>query len=98
VDTEFIIENEFASVTVSVDRSGNNDRLLIVDNKTGRHAYYDALLLEALAWIPGTLLRSLLDPSLHRWPDAPAAGLVAGDQGAAAEAHSRPARRRATWQ
>ena len=64
---EHVIENEFASVTVSIDRRGNDDRLLIVDNKTGQRACYDALLLESLAWIPEQLLKRLLDPSLHRW-------------------------------
>lgn len=63
----FVIENEFASVTVSVDRRGNGDRLLVADNRTGRRAYYDALLLEALAWLPEHLLARLLDPALHRW-------------------------------
>jgi hypothetical protein len=65
--SSFVIENEFASVTVSIDRQGNDDRLLITDNKTGRHAYYDALLLEVLAWLPEHLLERLLDPALHRW-------------------------------
>jgi hypothetical protein len=69
---ELIIENEFASVTVSVDQRGHDDRLVITDNKTGQRAYYDALLLETLAWIPEPLLKRLLDPSLHRWPDPPA--------------------------
>lgn len=63
----FVIESEFASVTVSVDRQGNGDRLLIADNETGRSAYYDALLLETLAWLPERLLERLLDPALHRW-------------------------------
>jgi hypothetical protein len=63
----FVIENEFASVTVSVDRRGNDDRLLITDNKSGRRACYDALLLEALAWLPEHILVRLLDPALHRW-------------------------------
>jgi len=65
--SSFAIENEFASVTVSVDRQGNDDRLLIADNKTGRRAYYDALLLEALAWLPEDFLVRILDPALHRW-------------------------------
>ena len=64
---KLVIQNEFASVTVSVDHHGHDDRLLITDNKTGQRAYYDALLLECLAWIPEQLLRQLLDPSLHRW-------------------------------
>jgi hypothetical protein len=65
--SDLVIENEFASVTISVDRRGNDDRLLIADNKTGRRAYYDALLLETLAWLPEHLLVRLLDPALHRW-------------------------------
>lgn len=65
--SNLVIENEFASVTVSVDHQGNDDRLLIADNKTGRRAYYDALLLETLAWLPEHLLLRLLDPALHRW-------------------------------
>lgn len=65
--SSFVIENEFASVTVSVDRRGNDDRLLIADNKTGRRACYDALLLEALAWLPEDFLARILDPALHRW-------------------------------
>jgi hypothetical protein len=62
-----VITSEFASVSVGVDRSGNDPRLLIIDNHTGRRSYYDALLLEALAWLPDTVRDGLLDPSLHRW-------------------------------
>jgi hypothetical protein len=79
---EFIIENEFASVTVSVDGRGNDDRLMIVDNRTGRRACYDALVLECLAWIPEQLLRQLLDPSLHRWSsDSGPSGVVSRSPG-----------------
>jgi hypothetical protein len=67
--SNFVIENEFASVTVSVDRRGNDDRLLVADNKTGRRAYYDALLLEALARLPEHLLVRLLDPALQSWSE-----------------------------
>ncbi|KAA9162610.1 hypothetical protein FPZ12_011175 [Amycolatopsis acidicola] len=70
---EWRVENEFASVTVSVDRAGNDPRLCIVDNLTGRRAYFDALLLESLAWAPDTALKQLLDPSLHRWSAEPGA-------------------------
>lgn len=68
------INNEFASVTVSVDHSGNDPRLKIVDNESGRTGFYDALLLETLAWIPEEVLRRLLDPSLHRWTSDPEPG------------------------
>jgi hypothetical protein len=67
IPAEFIIENEFASVTVSVNREGNDDRLMIVDNRTGQCACYDALVLESLVWTPEQWLGRLLDPSLHRW-------------------------------
>jgi hypothetical protein len=68
----YLITNEFASVTVSVDHDGNDARLCVVDNNTGRTAYFDALLLETLAWAPEPLLKRLLDPSLHRWSADPA--------------------------
>ncbi|TNC25134.1 hypothetical protein [Amycolatopsis alkalitolerans] len=66
-----VIANEFASVTVSVDHEGNDTRLCIVDNNTGHTAYFDALLLETLVWAPESVLRKLLDPSLHRWSAEP---------------------------
>jgi hypothetical protein len=67
-----LIENEFASVTISVDESGHDRRLRVVDNRTGRTAWFDALLLETLAWAPESGLRALLDPSRHRWTADPA--------------------------
>jgi hypothetical protein len=66
-----LIENEFASVTISVDESGHDRRLRVVDNRTGRTAWFDALLLETLAWAPEAGLRALLDPSRHRWTTDP---------------------------
>ncbi|SHL12133.1 hypothetical protein SAMN05443637_118136 [Pseudonocardia thermophila] len=62
-----VIENEFASVTVVIDERGHDRRLRVVDNHTGRTAYFDALLLETLAWTPEAELRGLLDPARHRW-------------------------------
>jgi len=70
-DHSDIVENEFATVTISIDRTGNDTRLLIVDNASGRATLLDALVLEALVWTPPDALRTLLDPSLHRWSDAP---------------------------
>jgi hypothetical protein len=79
---EFTIENEFASVTVSVDRRGNGSRLMIVDNRTGQRACYDALVLECLAWVPEEFLRRLLDPSSHRWSsDSGPSGVVSRSPG-----------------
>ncbi|MER5670289.1 hypothetical protein [Pseudonocardia alni] len=66
-----LIENEFASMTVSVDDQGNDRRLRLHDNRTGHVAFFDALLLETLAWAPETELRALLDPSRHRWTADP---------------------------
>lgn len=66
-----LIENEFASVTISIDEDGNDRRLRVVDNRTGHTAWFDALLLETLAWTPEAELRALLDPSRHRWTADP---------------------------
>ncbi|TKG65768.1 hypothetical protein [Prauserella endophytica] len=66
------VENEFASVTVAVDEAGNDRRLRVRDNRTGRVAWFDALLLETFVWTPESELRALLDPSRHRWTADPA--------------------------
>ena len=62
-----VVANEFASVAVSVDRTGNSPRLRLEDLKTGRIGYLDALELETLAWLPDGALHGLLDPSAVRW-------------------------------
>jgi hypothetical protein len=62
-----IVENEFARVRVSIDRSGNGPRLRIEDLSSDRVGYLDALTLEALAWASPELLKTLLDPSTERW-------------------------------
>lgn len=62
-----LIENEFASVTVSLDHDGNDVRLRVRDNNTGRTAFFDALTLEMLVWTPPDDLQPLLDPGRHRW-------------------------------
>jgi hypothetical protein len=61
------VSSEFATVALSIDRSGNGPRLRIEDLKTGRVGYLDALELETLAWLPEGGLHKLLDPSLVRW-------------------------------
>jgi hypothetical protein len=66
-----LIENEFASVTLSIDEEANDRRLRVRDNRTGHSAWFDALLLETLAWAPERELRALLDPSRHRWTADP---------------------------
>lgn len=69
-----IVDNEFACVRLSIDRSGNGPRLRIEDLSTSQVGYLDALVLEALAWAAPDRLRLLLDPSSERWrdPDGPA--------------------------
>ena len=62
-----VVANEFASVSVSIDHAGNGPRLRLVDERTGRVGYLDALELETLAWLPDGALHGLLDPSAVRW-------------------------------
>lgn len=62
-----VVANEFASVALSVDHSGNSPRLRLEDLRTGRVGYLDALELETLAWLPDGALHGLLDPSAVRW-------------------------------
>ena len=62
-----LVESEFATVSLSVDNTGNGPRLRIEDLKTGHVGYLDALELETLAWLPEGGLHKLLDPSLLRW-------------------------------
>lgn len=62
-----VVHNEFAQVTVAVDDSGNSPRLRLVDLKTGRCRYLDALELETIVWLPDGHMQQLLDPSADRW-------------------------------
>ena len=64
-----VVENEFASVAVSLDSSGNSVRLRVQDLRTGTVRYFDALELETLVWLPEGRLVQLLDPSSDRWRD-----------------------------
>ena len=67
MDPVGVVENEFASVSVSVDHAGNGPRLRLEDLRTGQVGYLDALELETLAWLPDGALHGLLDPSAVRW-------------------------------
>ncbi|MEV7046306.1 hypothetical protein [Amycolatopsis sp. NPDC051061] len=49
---------------LDVDLSANGRRLAITSALTGESQYLDALLLEALTWIPGELLESQDENSL----------------------------------
>lgn len=62
-----IVENEFASVRLTIDRAGNGPRLRIEDLSTEHVGYLDALTLQSLAWASPGLLKTLLDPSTERW-------------------------------
>ncbi len=64
-----IVESEFASVRLSIDRRGNGPRLRIEDLTGGHVGFLDALELETLAWLPRERIQELLDPSATRWRD-----------------------------
>lgn len=66
---EVTVRNEFASVSVQLDTSGNGDRLRIEDLDSERVIYLDALQLENLVWLPQEKLEEYMDPSAHRWRD-----------------------------
>lgn len=68
------VVSEFAAVSLSIDTEGNGPRLRILDLRTGRVGYLDALELETLAWLPEGALHTILDPSFHRWRERPAGG------------------------
>lgn len=66
-----VVENEFATVHVAVDRSANGPTLVIVDPASGREIALDPLELQALAWARHEHLTDLLAPAfkeqyLHR--------------------------------
>lgn len=62
------INNEFAAVTVAIDRTGNDARLRIEDKRSGEAVFLDALQLETLVWVTGEQMNALLDPR-RRWGD-----------------------------
>lgn len=72
------VASEFAAVSLSIDTAGNGPRLRIVDLRTGRVGFLDALELETIAWLPEGALHAVLDPSFHRWRDRAAEGSPGG--------------------
>ena len=62
-----VIGSEVAEVAVSIDDQANSPRLKLVDLRTGRVRFLDALELETIVWLPDERLNSLLDPSADRW-------------------------------
>jgi hypothetical protein len=67
IGTDAVVANEFAAVSVRVDREGNSPRLRLEDLKSGKVRFLDALELETLVWLPDGHMQSLLDPSADRW-------------------------------
>lgn len=63
----WLVESEFASVTVRVDGEANGARLRVEDLRTGTVRFFDALELESLAHLSDDRLAVLLDPSSDRW-------------------------------
>lgn len=62
-----VVGNEFAEVSVNLDRKGNSIRLKLEDLHTGRVRFLDALELETIIWLSDGHLATLLDPSADRW-------------------------------
>lgn len=62
-----LVENEFASVSLTIDGEGNSARLRIEDLRTDTVRFLDPLQLEALAHLADERLDQLLDPSADRW-------------------------------
>jgi hypothetical protein len=62
------LRNEFAAVEVVLDEDGNGQRLRVTDLRTGRVAWFDALELEALAWVRHDEISQFLEPA-RRWSD-----------------------------
>lgn len=62
-----VVESEFASIAVRLDREGISVRLRVEDLRTGRVRHLDALELESIVWLGDGHLTQLLDPSHERW-------------------------------
>ena len=71
------LENEFASVEVSLDTDANGTRLKIVDLRTGHVGFLDPFELETLAWLDKDALAPFFDPSRTRWKTLEAGDLDA---------------------
>ena len=60
-----ILANEFATVEVVLDETGNGPRLRILDPASGASIALDPLELQSLAWARHEDLLDLLRPSLR---------------------------------
>lgn len=61
--TEWIISNEFAQVRLTIDRRGNDPRLLIEDLGNDTSAAFDAFLLAGLITASAEDLARHMDPN-----------------------------------
>jgi hypothetical protein len=61
------LENEFASVHVTVDHRANGPRLRIEDQRNRRVTYLDPLEVASLVWVSHDSLGPFLDPSRTGW-------------------------------
>jgi hypothetical protein len=66
-DSDGVVGNEFAQVSIRFDNAGNAPRLRLEDLRSGRVRFLDALELESIIWLPEAHLTALLDPSRSRW-------------------------------
>jgi hypothetical protein len=84
-----VVENEFASVTISLDTAGHSPRLQVRDNETGDDILLSAIELASLClatgedragWLKVGLYRTDGEPGAHRTEAATPAG-EAGEAG-----------------
>lgn len=59
-----VVGNEFATIEISVDRSGRVPRAVLRDLTSGKARYIDPLVLEALVYMSDEAMQSLADPNL----------------------------------
>jgi hypothetical protein len=58
-----VVANEFARVSVSLDRTANGPRLLVTDLETGREIRLDPLELEGLTRLTHEAIARMVAPS-----------------------------------
>jgi hypothetical protein len=69
--TAWIISNEFAQVRLTIDRRGNDPRLLIEDLSNDTSAAFDAFLLTGLVTAAPEDLARHMDPNAKPRPAEP---------------------------
>jgi hypothetical protein len=69
-----VVENEFASVTVSLDRAGHSPRLHVRDNETGDDILLSAIELASLCLATSEDRAGWLKVGLYRTDGEPGAG------------------------